>query len=115
MEYVGELIRASLADGREQKYQSEGIVATYFFRINRDWVVDATKKGCVARFFNHSCAPNAMAKVISVDGKETVAIYALQDIERGEEITFDYKFAPVEDEDAKIVCGCGAPNCRGLL
>ncbi|CAJ0765275.1 14072_t:CDS:2, partial [Entrophospora sp. SA101] len=38
--------------------------------------------------------------------KKKIAIYAKQDIEFGEEITYDYKF-PI-DKDDKIPCHCGA-------
>ena len=32
----------------------------------------------------------------------------------GEEVTYDYKFAP-EPEDKKIECLCGSPVCRKTL
>lgn len=51
IEYVGEVIRAQIADKREKAYERQGIGSSYLFRIDEDLVVDATKKGnlgCVA-------------------------------------------------------------------
>lgn len=51
IEYVGEVIRAQVADKREKAYERQGIGSSYLFRIDEDLVVDATKKGnlgCVA-------------------------------------------------------------------
>jgi [histone H3]-lysine4 N-trimethyltransferase SETD1 len=45
IEYVGEVIRAQVADKREKTYERQGIGSSYLFRIDEDLVVDATKKG----------------------------------------------------------------------
>ena len=45
IEYVGEIIRAQVADKREKVYERQGIGSSYLFRIDEDLVVDATKKG----------------------------------------------------------------------
>ncbi len=55
IEYVGEIIRQSVADLREKKYEKLGIGDSYFFRIDKDNIIDATMKGNLARFINHSC------------------------------------------------------------
>lgn len=54
IEYAGELIRATLTDKREKHYESKGI-GCYMFRIDDNFVVDATMRGNAARFINHSC------------------------------------------------------------
>lgn len=54
IEYAGELIRATLTDKREKYYESKGI-GCYMFRIDDNFVVDATMRGNAARFINHSC------------------------------------------------------------
>lgn len=46
-EYVGDLIRATVADVREQRYMKQGIGSSYLFRIDNDIVCDATFKGSV--------------------------------------------------------------------
>lgn len=55
IEYVGEVIRESVADDREKKYEEQGIGSSYLFRIDEDTIIDATFKGNSARFINHSC------------------------------------------------------------
>jgi len=83
IEYVGEKIRQEIADLREIRYEEMGVGSSYLFRIDEGTVVDATKKGGIARFINHSCAPNCTAKIIRVGGTKRIVIYALRDIEKG--------------------------------
>ena len=115
-EYMGEIIRKSVADAREKAYEISGEGSCYMFRLDLNRIVDATQIGCMARFMNHCCQPNAYAKVIAVDtdqGQENkIMVFSHTDIKAGEEITYDYKF-PVEDGSLK--CTCGAPNCIGRM
>lgn len=112
IEYIGEKVRQKVADHREKVYERQGIGSSYLFRMDEDNVIDATRKGNIARFINHACDPNCSAKIITLDSEKRIVIYAKQVIEPGDEITYDYKF-PLEDE--KIPCLCGRPNCRGTL
>jgi histone-lysine N-methyltransferase SETD1 len=80
IEYVGEKVRQQVADMRERQYLKSGIGSSYLFRIDEDTVIDATKKGGIARFINHSCTPNCTAKIIKVEGSKRIVIYALRDI-----------------------------------
>lgn len=82
------------------------------------------------RLINHSCDPNCTAKIITISGEKKIVIYAKQDIELGDEITYgasslfafslllltnvlpDYHF-PIEQD--KIPCLCGSAKCRGYL
>lgn len=50
IEYVGEKIRESMADARERTND-----AVYFFRLDDDTIVDATRCGNISRFINHKC------------------------------------------------------------
>ncbi|RMZ80616.1 hypothetical protein DV738_g2563, partial [Chaetothyriales sp. CBS 135597] len=115
IEYVGEKIRQEIADLREIKYTESGIGSSYLFRIDEGTVVDATKKGGIARFINHSCNPNCTAKIIRVGGTKRIVIYALRDIEKDEELTYDYKFEREIGSDDRIPCLCGSVNCKGFL
>ncbi|XP_065201420.1 histone-lysine N-methyltransferase SETD1 isoform X2 [Planococcus citri] len=112
IEYVGQKVRAIVADLRERQYEATGIGSSYLFRIDLENIIDATKCGNLARFINHSCNPNCYAKVITIEGQKKIVIYSKQPIGENEEITYDYKF-PIED--VKIPCLCGAQPCRGFL
>ncbi|CAB9499352.1 lysine N-methyltransferase, H3 lysine-4 specific [Seminavis robusta] len=59
-----------------------------------------------SRLINHSCEPNAGI----ID--DTVLI-AAQDIQKDEEICFDYSTTMDEPEVWQMECMCGAANCRG--
>lgn len=108
IEYSGTLIRPGLCDIREKYYDSKGI-GSYMFRIDRQEVVDATMSGSMARFINHCCDPNCYSRIINVEGKKKIIIFAERNIVRGEELTYDYKFP---SEDVKIPCLCGTEKCR---
>ncbi|XP_059280712.1 uncharacterized protein LOC132034389 isoform X4 [Lycium ferocissimum] len=103
VEYVGEIVGLRVADKREIEYLSGKKLqyksACYFFRIDQEHIVDATQKGGIARFVNHSCL---------------VVFSAERDIYPGEEITYDYNFNH-EDEGKKIPCYCNSKNCRRYL
>ena len=60
--------------------------------------------------FNHSCDPNA-----GIRG--TNELFAIRDINAGEEITFDYSTTVgyQTDFDWQIVCNCGSANCRKVI
>ncbi|KAI3683972.1 hypothetical protein L1987_84489 [Smallanthus sonchifolius] len=118
VEYVGEIVGLRVADRRETEYQSGKQLqyksACYFFRIDKENIIDATRKGGIARFVNHSCQPNCVAKVLTVRGEKKVVFFAERDIYPGEEITYDYHFNN-EDEGKKILCSCNSNNCRRYL
>lgn len=80
IEYVGEKVRQQVADMRERQYLKSGIGSSYLFRIDENTIIDATKRGGIARFINHSCTPNCTAKIIKVEGSKRIVIYALRDI-----------------------------------
>ncbi|KAF5273368.1 hypothetical protein FQR65_LT04660 [Abscondita terminalis] len=111
IEYAGEVIRSVLADKREKQYTLKGM-GCYMFRIDENFVVDATMKGNAARFINHSCDPNCYSKVVEILGHKHIIIFALRKIICGEELTYDYKF-PFEED--KIPCTCGSRRCRKFL
>ncbi|CAF3790913.1 unnamed protein product [Rotaria sp. Silwood1] len=109
IEYIGELIRNEVANKREKLYeqQNRGI---YMFRLDDDYVIDATVSGCLARYINHSCEPNAITEVVQIEKDNKIIIITNRRILKGEEIMYDYKFN--FEEDSKIPCLCGAVNCR---
>ncbi|KAK9683551.1 hypothetical protein RND81_10G149400 [Saponaria officinalis] len=118
VEYIGEIVGQRVADKRETEYLAGGKLqyksACYFFRIDKEQIIDATCKGGIARFVNHSCQPNCIAKVITIRSQKKVVFFAQKDICPGEEITYDYHFSH-EDEGKKIPCFCNSKNCRRYL
>lgn len=66
IEYVGEIVRFTIADRREKLFTSKYGVdcSSYFFRLDNLHVIDASKKGNLSRFINHSCEANCKAKVV---------------------------------------------------
>ncbi|KAI7495084.1 histone H3-K4 methyltransferase Set1 [Hortaea werneckii] len=115
IEYVGEKVRQKVADLREFRYEKQGVGSSYLFRMMDDEIVDATKKGGIARFINHSCSPNCTAKIIRVEGTPRIVIYAMKDIGKNEELTYDYKFEREIGSTDRIPCLCGSANCKGFL
>ncbi|TQV99108.1 histone-lysine N-methyltransferase, H3 lysine-4 specific [Cordyceps javanica] len=115
IEYVGEEVRQQISEIRENRYLKSGIGSSYLFRIDENTVIDATKKGGIARFINHSCMPNCTAKIIKVEGSKRIVIYALRDITMNEELTYDYKFEREIGSLDRIPCLCGTAACKGFL
>ena len=69
-----------------------------------------------ASYMNHSCNPNCYIKMKTIAIKD---VYALRDIQEGEELTSDYTLTSV-DQFAGMGfwegdCKCGSKNCRGIL
>lgn len=67
--------------------------------LEGDFLIDATGKANFARFINHSCEPNCETQKWTTQGeghgfggKTVVGIFAIRDIEVGEELSYDYQF-----------------------
>ncbi|KAF3211944.1 histone methyltransferase set2 [Orbilia oligospora] len=112
-EYVGEVIGESQFRKRRELYGKEDIKHFYFMSIKVGEYIDATKRGCLARFCNHSCNPNCMVEKWVVGGKLRMGIFAKVKIEAGEELTFDYNVDRYGADPQK--CFCGEPNCIGYI
>ncbi|XP_055363689.1 LOW QUALITY PROTEIN: histone-lysine N-methyltransferase 2C-like [Betta splendens] len=110
IEYIGTIIRSEVANRKERLYESQNR-GVYMFRIDNDYVIDATITGGPARYINHSCAPNCITEVVTVEKENKIIISSCRRIQRGEELCYDYKF-DLEDDQHKIPCHCGAVNCR---
>lgn len=89
---------------------------TFFFTLADGRVIDGGSRGNEARFINHSCEPNCEA-MEHEDGR--VHIYALRDIERGEELHYNYALIYDGRHTAAVrkafACHCGAPSCSGVM
>jgi len=136
--YVGEVINTEEAERRGREYDAEG--CTYLFDLDFNeqdqcpYTVDAAKYGNIAHFINHSCDPNLAVFAVWVDCLDVnlpkLALFAIYDIAKGEEITFDYKNlvedrgktglnTSMDSEDGRPrfnkECFCGSKNCRKFL
>ena len=101
--------------------------STYLFDLdgpNRrtKYVIDASETGNESRFINHSCSPNLdTVSVVGYHGDPAltrIAFFANQDIEPGDELTFNYfshqlDYTLVGPQTPR--CHCGAHKCRGYL
>ncbi|VFQ64727.1 unnamed protein product [Cuscuta campestris] len=113
IEYCGEVISSEKARKRSQTYENQGLKDAYIISLNANYFIDATRKGSVARFINHSCLPNCETRKWTVLGETRVGIFAKQDISIGIELTYNYNFEWYGG--ATVRCLCGAPKCSIFL
>lgn len=94
VEYAGELIKMDDARDREKLYaqdQNTGCYMYYFKYRNQQYCVDATPESDrLGRLVNHSRNGNLLTKTITVDDLPRLVLIAKEDIQPGEEITYDY-------------------------
>lgn len=112
-EYMGEVIPENAFRDRLVAYDEQGYKHFYFMMLQNGEFIDATVKGSLARFCNHSCNPNAYVNKWVVAGKLKMGIFANRRIVKGEEITFDYNVDRYGATAQK--CYCDEPNCIGFL
>ncbi|KAJ8394454.1 hypothetical protein AAFF_G00046650 [Aldrovandia affinis] len=112
-EYVGEVIDEEECRARIRHAQENDICNFYMLTLDKDRIIDAGPKGNQARFMNHSCQPNCETQKWTVNGDTRVGLFALVDIPKGVELTFNYNLECLGN--GKTVCKCGAPNCSGFL
>ena len=100
IEYTGTKIPTEVADA---------LPTRYLFEIDRNWTIDGSVRANIARYINHSCESNCEANI--VDGR--ILISAARDIEKGEELTFDYG-KEYFDEFIKPT-GCKCAKCARFV
>jgi SET domain-containing protein len=105
--YKGKLVTKKEVE-KNPKFDNDK--AIYLFNVNNRYDLDGDFEYNDARLINHSCNPNC-----EVDGKGLkLWIFALRDIKKGEELSYDYGFG--YDKDYKqFICKCGANNCVGYI
>lgn len=88
---------------------------TELFHVSATQVIDPRRGGNIARYINHSCAPNCEAFL--EEGR--VFVYARRDIKPGEELFYDYMLVlgrrPTRADVLRHRCRCGTRRCRGTL
>jgi len=107
IEYKGKIITVKQSENN-QKFDNRK--AIYLFNINKRFDLDGDFKFNVARLINHSCDPNC--EVFGSGMK--VWVYAMRNIKKGEELSYDYGFS--FDKDYKqYPCKCGSSRCVGYI
>ncbi|KAK0082876.1 hypothetical protein PV325_009704 [Microctonus aethiopoides] len=113
MEYVGEVLDPKDFRRRTKEYSKDKNKHYYFMALKSDQIIDATMKGNISRFINHSCDPNAETQKWTVNGELRIGFFNRRFISAGEEITFDYHFQRYGKEAQR--CYCESTNCRGWI
>jgi|TARA_B100000965_G_scaffold295155_1_gene253201 Proteins containing SET domain len=107
IEYKGKIVTKKKVE-EDSKYDNDK--AIYLFNLNKKYDLDGDFRYNTARLINHSCNPNC--EVSGVGFK--IWVYAIRDIKKGEELSYDYGFG--YDEYYKdFPCRCGAKNCVGYI
>ena len=102
IEYTGERISAKKAEKRGHGH------CTYYFALDRYWVLDGSVGGSGAEFINHSCGPNLVTRIM----KGHILYMSLRKIRAGEELTVDYHFSHHEE---RVECHCKSKQCRKTI
>lgn len=89
IQYQGQLISKREAQRRRRFYDSIGFTCLMEFGDGR--AVDGLFGTNESRFINHSTKPNVAAVR---EGERDIIFYALDDITKGQELTFNYGFNP---------------------
>jgi len=107
IQYKGKKVSLSKVE-KDPKYNNEKEI--YLFNLNKRYDLDGDFKYNTARLINHSCNPNCEV----LEDNKQLWIFAMKDIEKNDELTYDYGFS--FDKDYKqYVCNCGSENCVGFI
>jgi [histone H3]-lysine4 N-trimethyltransferase ASH1L len=113
MEYVGEVVSEKEFKNRmESRYSND--THHYCLHLDGGLVIDGHRMGGECRFVNHSCEPNCEMQKWSVNGLFRMALFALEDIDAGKELGYDYNFSLFNAAEGQP-CKCGSINCRGVI
>ena len=114
IEYVGEKVTKAEADRRAHRVfrDAQGNPtkgAVYIFTLNKRYDIDGNVSYNPARYINHSCEPNCEAVI----DRGHIWIEAIRDIEKDEELSYNYGYDWDEWEDHP--CRCGTDACVGFI
>ena len=107
IEYKGKIITVKETETNPKFDNNKAI---YLFNLNKKYDLDGDFKYNTARLINHSCDPNC-----EVDGVGLkLWIYAIKDIKKNEELSYDYGFS-FDCNYKDHICKCGSKNCVGFI
>ncbi|XP_065205528.1 histone-lysine N-methyltransferase ash1-like [Planococcus citri] len=113
LEYVGEVVTDKEFKKRMTSLYKDDI-HHYCLNLDGGLLIDGHRMGGFGRFVNHSCEPNCEMQKWSVNGLFRMVLFALRNIEAGEELTYDYNFALFNPAEGQP-CLCGSTKCRGVI
>ena len=116
IEYIGEKVTKAEGDRRSAKRikkflnkKNEGSV--YIFELNKKYDIDGSVSYNKARFINHSCKPNCEVQIKNGH----IWIYSIRNINKNEELSYDYGYEFDKDDYSDHYCHCGSKNCIGYI
>ena len=107
IEYKGKIISVKKSEV-DPKFDNKK--AIYLFNINNRYDLDGDFKFNIARLINHSCNPNCE---VFGEGLK-IWVYAMKDIKKGEELSYDYGFS-FDENFREFPCNCQSKNCVGFI
>uniref|UniRef100_T1GRQ2 Histone-lysine N-methyltransferase n=1 Tax=Megaselia scalaris TaxID=36166 RepID=T1GRQ2_MEGSC len=112
IEFVGEIIDLLEYKRRLAIQGSEKNFDYYFMTLENQYYIDASRKGNIARFIEHSCDPNCETQKWFVNGTTRIGIFAIKDILKDQELTYNYR---LQCTGPKRKCLCKSSNCIGFI
>lgn len=103
IDYAGEKVSGEELLRRLRRYIRKGTIVCS--RLNRRWVIDASRGGNLSRFINHACRANCYVERAS----GTIWIRASRNIRCAEELTLNYA-----TRSGTIRCRCRSGCTRWL-
>lgn len=114
IEYVG--IKVPKEEGTkradqhlEKSKQDPNQGGVYVFILDENTDLDGSPEWNIAKYINHSCEPNCYFEIKD----QRVFIHALRDIQKGEELTYNYGYDLEDFEEHP--CRCGSARCVGYI
>lgn len=105
-DYTGKLIELRDIDFDEERKN----MYLMYYDDHHGIYPDLRKSG--VHLINHSCSPNAWITPY----KNHTLVFALKNIQKGEEITISYLLPPkTKCTSCPHSCHCGSPNCSGSM
>lgn len=117
IELLGEIINEETLEKRLEKMKHEGNKSIYVIHLTSTLYIDCMFKGNLSRFINSSCEPNCETQkwIDGSTGQTHIGIFAIQDMEKGTELTYNYlpegHYYGKGKINGFLHCRCGTKKC----